>query len=120
MTALVLAPMSAKAIIITGIVAWSGIAAAVLTMPQEPLKAKFGERWESVAELAPLKKQDRLVQPADEPRPVITERVLVAPPEDVKTEPRPPIKPIGEHNICARHGMHKVTTRGGKSWRCRR
>ena len=22
-------------------------------------------------------------------------------------------------DICARHGMHKVVTRGGKSWRCR-
>ena len=25
-----------------------------------------------------------------------------------------------EHNICTRHGMHKVITRGGRSWRCRR
>jgi hypothetical protein len=24
------------------------------------------------------------------------------------------------NNICEEHGMHKVTTRGGKSWRCRK
>ena len=24
------------------------------------------------------------------------------------------------HDICTRHGMHKVITRGGRSWRCRR
>jgi hypothetical protein len=25
-----------------------------------------------------------------------------------------------ETDVCTRHGMHKVVTRGGKSWRCRR
>jgi hypothetical protein len=23
-------------------------------------------------------------------------------------------------DVCTRHGMHKVITRGGRSWRCRR
>lgn len=25
-----------------------------------------------------------------------------------------------ESNVCTRHGMHKVITHGGRSWRCRR
>ena len=25
-----------------------------------------------------------------------------------------------EHDVCIRHGMHKVFTHGGRSWRCRR
>jgi hypothetical protein len=25
-----------------------------------------------------------------------------------------------EHNICTRHKMHKVETKGGRSWRCRK
>lgn len=34
------------------------------------------------------------------------------------TKPKP--KAEKENNLCTRHGMHKVITRGGKSWRCRK
>ena len=30
------------------------------------------------------------------------------------------VEQVVERNVCTRHHMHKVITRGGKSWRCRR
>ena len=33
---------------------------------------------------------------------------------------RPRPRPIRVADICARHGMHKQITNGGKSWRCRK
>ena len=50
-------------------------------------------------------------------------------PHPIAVEPAPiveQVKPKREHkrhvelDICQRHGMHKVITRGGKSWRCKR
>jgi hypothetical protein len=51
--------------------------------------------------------------------PVQTERIMVP-------MPKPPPSPEAElakmtsvTDICTRHGLRKVTVRGGKSWRCR-
>lgn len=97
------------------------------------VKAVFAERFDLMANEFPLlKKQDRL------PLPVLKrpEPIPVSVPVPVKTEPlalmRPEdevedVKPVRHHrhheaesNICTRHHMHKVTTHGGRSWRCRR
>lgn len=85
-----------------------------------------------------LKKQDRLIS-----LPVKTVAVaavdvadagqinavdLMAPSEpdltSAQDEPAPPrhkhVEQVVEHNVCTRHHLRKVITRGGKSWRCRR
>jgi hypothetical protein len=42
-------------------------------------------------------------------------------PEIITDFERPHTKPRRERrDVCARHGMRRVVTRGGKSWRCRR
>ena len=58
---------------------------------------------------------------------MVTERVVPdapakAPPVAAVEEDEQPVVRRGrrESNVCTRHGMQKVITRGGKSWRCRR
>ena len=145
-----------KSLALAAIVAWSGIAASVLTGQREHapqavsvLPAHFEQRWGEVAadNESVLKKQDRLVLPAPEP-PTQKLRHVVPVPLDPATIDDVPIiratpadekqaeeektarKTVRHHvereerhverNVCTRHGMHKVITRGGKSWRCRR
>ena len=82
-------------------------------------------------EPAPLKKQDRLktVEPVPVPMPVKTETIALAKPDEPvekkRSEPKkktekPTRTASAERNVCTRHGMRKVTTHGGRSWRCRR
>lgn len=61
--------------------------------------------------------------------PIVRELAKVHPPlEEQKTEESPPPPPkkkprvrySSRGDICARHGMRKEITRGGRSWRCRR
>jgi hypothetical protein len=80
----------------------------------------------------------RAAMASTDPVPVVTERVrpdpapsvpaLVALPTDAEGEngPEPKYKrrtreryASTERNICTRHGLRKVITRGGRSWRCR-
>jgi len=128
--------MPGRSFRIAGVVALSGIVAAMLTLSREPpavsataspavVKAEFDARWDDAAEPAPLKKQDRLALP------VTTERVPVPPRIELSVddataqiEAKKPVEKtkrhVREHNICTRHKMHKVMIRGGRSWRCRR
>ena len=55
--------------------------------------------------------------PRAEP-PALKERDLLEPDQDPPTR-RHWHEPAHGHDPCARHGMHKVVTHGGKSWRCR-
>jgi hypothetical protein len=90
-------------------------------------------------EAEPLKKQDRVreiqiarpVVASTEPVPVKTERIVLDPPESkvppvlvVDDEPTPVkrtrARVADRGDVCTRHHMRKVITRGGKSWRCRR
>src|SRR3954469_4694323 len=92
---------------------------------------RFEERWP-----VQPKKADLLSPVPMAPIMVKTERVLMET-QDVRqqtdepgeTVPLPvsrPSKPkarshtVARDGICTRHGMHKVYTRGGRSWRCRR
>lgn len=91
----------------------------------------FEERWEPVRQLPPMIRMNEL-EPRTIPVKTITIRaepaVYVEPAEQVVAaepmpKPRPAIRPkivFRPKDICARHGMHKQITRGGKSWRCRR
>jgi hypothetical protein len=117
--------------------------------PAKPIvmESKFDAAWANDFQAAVLKKQDRIrviginreAVPA-EPVPVTTEVIridptptvpkLVALPDDALdetgTEPKYSKRTKrqriarAEHNVCTRHHMRKVVTRGGRSWRCRR
>ena len=135
-----------KSLALAAIVAWSGIAASVLTGQREaaphaaPVSAQFQQRWSDVPadDQAVLKKQDRL--PVPEPQ-----KMRQAAPEPAAVDPKPLAKATpadeqqaaeekrprhvrhveheerhAERNVCTRHGMRKVITRHGKSWRCRK
>ena len=96
------------------------------------LEAKFDSAWADSFQTAVAKQQDRIrvIELAStEPKPVVTERVV--PPDTPVTAPPVLVvqedKPVPRHrrfaearDVCARHNMHRVTTHGGKSWRCRR
>jgi hypothetical protein len=78
----------------------------------------FDEVWREAAVNSALKSASlRLTQPT----PVKTEVILptvIAKPEELT--PKLKRKLVVERDVCQRHGMRKVTTRGGKSWRCKR
>jgi hypothetical protein len=64
-----------------------------------------------VIDLSPkLIKTEIITSPEPEVKPLSPIKVA----EDPKPEPKP------ESNLCTRHGMHKVYTNGGRSWRCRK
>ena len=81
----------------------------------------FADHWTRAAGVVLL--MAAMAETMQQPKPVATERIAVAPidkpvaevPKAMTIEhPRP--KP---RDICQRHGMRKVITRGGKSWRCK-
>lgn len=82
----------------------------------------------------PTKNQDRALMqpdapPAEEPMPVHPppkpiERMPAPVAEEPAPEPEPDAPARRRYrssggDICVRHGMHKVVTHGGRSWRCR-
>jgi hypothetical protein len=102
--------------------------------PPVALPDQIAERWPPEIPVAP--KADRLSinEPAPiyvakpEPTPQPMALATAADIEQSRTE-KPHIRnaraharnePASERNICTRHGMHKVETHGGRSWRCRR
>lgn len=134
-------PMPGRSFQIAGVLALTGIIAAMVSgMRGEPApsptvtaavaKPVFAERFEVPDDFPMLRKTDRLPLPnviTGEP----TQTVATARPDQVEkpTEKKPVEKPHGrtmtaerevEHDVCARHHMHKVITHGGRSWRCRR
>jgi hypothetical protein len=95
------------------------------------------------ADLPAAKKEDRLPEvrairtiPITQPEPpaavigaAATERlrsVVLTPPPEAEDDPPPrhrkakATRRASSGDVCSRHGMRKVTIRGGKSWRCRR
>jgi hypothetical protein len=106
--------------------------------PQPTLSDRLNE---VDADLPAAKKEDRLSAvntirtiPITQPEPAAaigaaaSERLravtLTPPPEADDPPPRHRKATKTRHasagNVCSRHNMRKVTTRGGKSWRCRR
>jgi hypothetical protein len=130
-----------KPFLIAGALAWSGLVAAMVSASHEPTPAiaefkrlipspAFDERWDNttVEDQALLKKQDRLVMREQDPLPKHPDSVVVPPvkmPAVVMVQTEDDDKPISRRkhrsrDVCAKHGMHKVTIRGGRSWRCRK
>jgi hypothetical protein len=84
--------------------------------------------WSESFQTAVEKRQDRIRQieiARPEPVPVVTERIVPDSPA------LPPIITTGEEapkrkqrhaavDVCTRHHMRKVVTRGGRSWKCRK
>jgi hypothetical protein len=138
-----MAGMTRWVLVIAAAIAWSGIAAAIISGSREPTSAvsapvatKFDARWNDSTDVAAdsfplLKKTDRLPVPvvrSEEPGQIKTEIIATVQPDDridVKEKPPKKRKPTRmaerevEHNVCTRYHMHKVTTHGGRSWRCR-
>jgi hypothetical protein len=96
----------------------------------------FNDQWNNAVEF-PLEQRVRIIDLS--PKPVKTEIIVPTDPEvkaseikipEVKTAEgkKPKVKiakvqelePKRESNICTRHKMHKVYTRNGRSWRCRK
>ena len=124
---------------IAGVLALSGIIAGVMSVPRAPAparaappvvtKAVFAERFDVPNDWPLLKKQDRLPLPPEikdpepVPVPVPTKAVAMMQPDDepVAVKPVARKKTVArEHDVCTRHGLHKIWIRHGKSWRCRR
>jgi hypothetical protein len=122
-------PLPGKSFIVAGALAMSGIIAGAVSGGRAPAPvvtkataAQFDQRWEDVStdDQPLLKKQDRLALVA-EPKVVPVERVVPPAAETVKVAAATAsARRHTEQNICTRHGMHKVETHGGRSWRCRR
>ena len=79
------------------------------------------------ASLEPVRVKTERILPAPPPAPP-SPPVEVVPEEMPTPVPQPPtrkryaaavVAPV-ERNICTRHNLRKVVTRGGKSWRCMR
>jgi hypothetical protein len=129
-----------KSFLIAGAVAVAGIVSGALSTPRDSTKTEaraegsivpvFAARWDTTGmQQVVLKKQDRLDLV---PLPVMAQE---PPPEQDVEPPRETIvadvatnddevvrRPRKHHalNLCERHGMRKIITRGGRSWRCRR
>jgi hypothetical protein len=78
------------------IAVWRTLAVVVVTA-SPALPADFDERWPHPVAVDPA-------PVIDEPAPIVVARYR-----------QPP-----EQNVCTRHHLHKVITRGGRSWRCAR
>jgi hypothetical protein len=102
---------------------------------------RFDAAWADAFQTAVVaKKQDKVRQiemvATTDPKPVLTERVMpdvpaAVPPVVVQEDEEQPAVKRRHHrirtasadtgsNVCTRHNMRKVVTRGGKSWRCKR
>jgi hypothetical protein len=127
-------PVPGKSFQFAGAMALSGILVAMASGMREPTPAPaaittavakpvFAERFDLPDEPALLKKADRLVIEQPGPVPVETEIILMTKPDaPVAVKETARKRTAGrevEHDVCARHHMHRawVTPR---RWRCRR
>jgi hypothetical protein len=121
-TATVLKLMTAAAAMASVLMVLAGLGHEAPPTPVVPIQ--IAERWpeeELVAAKAdrlPIQTQAPLYLPVEEPR---SETMALATTADIQPHREQhrakKQKPV---DICTRHGLHKVITRGGKSWRCRR
>jgi hypothetical protein len=97
--------------------------------PPVALPDQIAERWPAEEPVPP--KADRLpiAAPIYAAKPEPTPMALATAADIEQSRVVPRRKPEASHStvrrwserdICTRHGMHKVETHGGRSWRCRR
>lgn len=112
----------------------AGIAAGITRSMQETAQAPAAESAEVLADdIVAMPKADRLPLPPAEPMALLAkayaDRQMVEAPAPVTVVRIDGPQTVGttvsvrRHHptdVCARHGMRKVITRGGRSWRCRR
>ena len=110
-----------------------------LAFREQAQPAKAAKAFETrYVDLGAAKKQDKLslepetrivrtvpiVQNVREPVEKPVEKLVTAAVEEPTPEERPAARhrqPVTvESNLCTRHGLRKVITRGGKSWRCQK
>ncbi|MGY3615714.1 hypothetical protein [Bradyrhizobium sp. USDA 10063] len=110
---------------------WAAGRSSMPAVADVPKEAGFDDTWREAAVTVALKSAS--LRNAD-PKPVATLRI--APEAPVSTPPviaapvvaAAPIEAkaprrrrhIARRDVCARHGLRKVSIRGGRSWRCRR
>lgn len=103
-----------------------------LAFREQAQPAKAANAFETrYVDLGAAKKQDKLslepeivrtvpIVPVEKP----VEKLVTAAVEEPTPEERPAARhrqPVTvESNLCTRHGLRKVITRGGKSWRCQK
>jgi hypothetical protein len=93
----------------------------VHTTPKSDRLALFDKRWDQMPTVAEIRTIP-LTRPEPPPLPVVRPEGKDPEPE---AEPEPKHRRKVEReprhqDVCERHGLHKVITRGGRSWRCRR
>ena len=99
---------------------WSVMMIAVSDrgQPPAPVPDAVAERWPDDPPAAPKADRLRLAVAAEDFPAEIVAAARVEPVATIAHLPAPPT--TRKRDICRRHGLHKVATRGGKSWRCRR
>ena len=86
----------------------------------DPPAAKRGDRLVTPTRVVTVRTIP-IVQAAPEPQPLPPQAAPPALVETVAAEERPPRKrSVNGGDICRRHGLRKVLTNGGRSWRCRK
>jgi hypothetical protein len=105
--------------------------ARVVMPPEPPVRATpkadrlslFDDRWDKMPTVAEIRVIPLDARPAPPPPPLPVVRAERPSPEhEPDLEPKRRHRHEREHrhgDICERHGLHKVITRGGRSWRCR-
>jgi len=83
---------------------------------QKPADA-LADRWPQ--DVPPAPKGDRLTMAAPPPAIPATVELPAAKVRAAGIKPARAERPRRARNVCTRHGMRKVVTRGGRSWRCR-
>jgi hypothetical protein len=90
-----------------------------------PAGQAFDDAWRDTVRVISLRKPELEVAMASTaPKPVVTEKIIIAPDPTPAPEPDRPHAVVAqemprEQDVCERHHMRKVITHGGRSWRCR-
>jgi hypothetical protein len=103
----------------------------VLAIPRAPAETPIHDKDAARLERTRADKSDRLrvITAVPDPMPVLSPVASAVPlPPSLPSAPLsirpPPAAPAQEadarSDICTRHGLHKVITQGGRSWRCRK
>ena len=81
----------------------------------------FGRRWPLASEVREVVRDNQKgVITAARASDVADDAVPVTVGPDKPSPSRHRSKQTEPRDVCSRHNMHKVTIRGGRSWRCRR
>jgi len=93
---------------------------AVRVVPIERIHT-FEQRWEPAEQL--IREQAARAALTPDNAPVVTGAPWrpLPPPAEPRPKPEPKVAKVSDRavSLCERHGLRKVITNGGRSWRCR-